>query len=243
MGLMQRLGLDPARDFELTSSPGASGATDTVGVPDGMNVNAFRRKRFGIFTDHLRKSFAPGKPIRVLDIGGVVEYWLGTRDLWQEFDLDIVVVNLDAPEEDHGPIKVRPGNACNLSGYEDLVFDVVHSNSVIEHVGVWNNMVRMAGEVRRLAPHYFVQTPNFNFPLEPHFRTLFFHWYPESMRAKMMTRRARGFGDKKVTLHDAMQQVQANCLLNADQMQALFPDGRIEFEKAYGLKKSIMAIR
>ncbi|TCM17865.1 methyltransferase family protein [Novosphingobium sp. PhB165] len=254
MGIFSRLGIDPARDFAITSAPGARAypaevvSTEVVAaeVPsapmDGMNMNRFRRKRFGRFTDHVRQCFPAGRKVSVIDIGGVVDYWQATRDLWGGLNLDITVVNLDAPEEDHGAIRVRPGNACDLAQFGDNAFDMVHSNSVIEHVGVWTNMMRMAQEIRRVAPHYFVQTPNFGFPVEPHFRSLFFHWYPEITRAKMMMRRPRGFGDRKVTLDDAMQQIQANCLLNADQMRALFPNAGIEFERVYGLKKSIMAI-
>ena len=50
----------------------------------------------------------------------------------------------------------------------------------------------MAAEVRRLAPVYWVQTPNFWFPMEPHFLTPAWHWLPVDLRVAMLRRRALG---------------------------------------------------
>ncbi len=139
--------------------------------------------------------------------------------------------------------KSLAADATDLSGFADNSFDIVHSNSVIEHVGNWDRMCRMAGHVRRLAPVYFLQTPSFWFPYEPHFRFPGFHWLPEQARAHLLMRFNLGFGGKRATYDAAMRGVQSAYLLSERQMRVLFPDAEIMKERAFGLTKSFMAVR
>ena len=179
---------------------------------------------------------------RIADIGGTEYYW------------EIFGSYVDAnPSRSRSSISKRlpyagkfvsaAGDATNLTQFADNAFDLVHSNSVIEHVGNWDNMSQMALHVRRLAPVYFVQTPNFAFPYEPHFRFPFFHWLPEQVRAELLMRCNLGFGGKRMSYDAAMRGVQSAYLLNARQFRSLFPDAEIVKERAYGLPKSLMAIR
>lgn len=209
-----------------------------------LDGNRFRRARMQMFLDLVRTvPRTANRPLRVLDLGGTRSYWEALSDLWQDQNFDITIVNLGGETLEDGLFHLRPGNACNLSEYDDNSFDVVHSNSVIEHVGHWPEMKAMADEVRRLAPHYYLQTPNFWFPLEPHFRTLFWPLYPESWRAAMLMKKRRGYRGPVATLDEAMENVQTVNLLTAGQMKALFPDARIQRERAFGLTKSIIACR
>ena len=220
------------------------GVTGVTGdnAPKG-SVTRFRRKRFQLFLK-VAHEIAPGrKTIEVADIGGAMDYWEGVRDLWGHLPLRITIFNIGEQAPDQGPYKFRIGDACDLSEIVDNTFDLVHSNSVIEHVGHWTQIEAMAREIRRLAPRYFIQTPNFGFPLEPHFRTLFFQWYPEVVRAGMLLRKSRGFYSAAKTMEDAMQAIQSVNLLTAGQMLHLFPDARLEREKLFGLTKSLISIR
>ena len=116
------------------------------------------------------------------------------------------------------------GDARRLDQFADLSFDVVHSNSVIEHVGRWEDMAAMAGEVRRLAPRYFVQTPYFWFPIEPHAR---FHY---STRSQVLAlphpdeTQHCGFWQRQPDLGRAVSAIQSAKMIDKRQMQFLFPD-------------------
>lgn len=224
----------------LTARPGtpADKAFDA-----NVDTNRFRRRRLQVFLDHLQATCGHLDRIRLLDVGGSRVYWEATRDLWGRFPLEITIINLGAPSIDDAPYFMRPGNACAMPEYADGAFDMIHSNSVIEHVGGWENMMAMANEIRRVAPHYYLQTPNFGFPFEPHFRTPFFHWYPEQVRARMLMSKRRGFHRPVETLDLAMRAVQSTYLLNRAQLSQLFPEARIEMERFMGFNKSLMAIR
>ena len=179
-------------------------------------------------------------PIKILDIGGTAEFWQALPGLYREPDVSITVVNLGSDDRQDANIRVLDGNACALP-FEDNSFDIIHSNSVIEHVGHWHEMVKMAGEVRRLAPNYFVQTPNIWFPVEPHFKLPFIHWLPEQTRSAIIqaTGRSRKFRDAgEATLY-----VQRISLLSATQLSCLFPEAHIWREKVAGLTKSLVAER
>ena len=104
-------------------------------------------------------------------------------------------------------------------------------------------METFSAEVRRTAPCYYVQTPYFWFPVEPHFSSLFFHWLPEAVRARRLMKRAHGFHAKASTINDAMRSVQQARLLDRAMMNALFPDAAHVDEKFVGLTKSLMAIK
>lgn len=232
---------DPLPSREQLKRFGVTGVSGDTAPKGGMA--RFRRKRFYLFL-RLASSIASDKAvIRVADLGGAMDYWEKVRDLWNHLPLEITIFNIGAQAADHGSYKFRVGDACDMSDYADNAFDLVHSNSVIEHVGHWGRIEAMATEIRRLAPNYYVQTPNFGFPLEPHFLTLFFQWYPEVLRAHMLQRKKRGFYESSRDISDAMYAVQSVNLLTAGQMRHLFPDGRLEKEKFCGLTKSLICIR
>jgi len=102
---------------------------------------------------------------RIVDLGGTEQYWkiLG-YDFLRSRGCTVRLVNPRPMELAHRSVfEHQQGDAC-ATGLADHAFDLVHSNSTIEHVGDWHRMKLFAGEVRRLAPAYFVQTPNFWFP-------------------------------------------------------------------------------
>jgi hypothetical protein len=126
----------------------------------------------------------------------------------------------------------------------DNSFDVIHSNSVIEHVGQWSGMMSMASEIRRIAPNYFVQTPYYWFPIEPHARTPFLHWLAESLKFRIvMAHKCGPFWLKALNVDEAMRTIQSSSLLDRRMFSALFPDATIISERVFGMTKSLMAVR
>src|SRR5207248_2660763 len=113
---------------------------------------------------------------RVLDVGcGSV----GLRAL--EPGLDITGVDLVERPGYPGPF-VRADAAAGLPFAADE-FDVVYCSSVIEHVDP-ERRAAFAQEIRRVGRGWFVQTPAFSFPIEPHSLLPAAHWLPAGMRRR-----------------------------------------------------------
>jgi hypothetical protein len=70
--------------------------------------------------------------------------------------------------------------------FRDGEFDVVFSNSVIEHLGELDPQVSFASEIRRVGKSYWVQTPDPRFFIEPHYLSPFVHWLPIDLRRKVV---------------------------------------------------------
>jgi len=182
----------------------------------------------------------PSDSMRILDIGGRADTW-ATLDAQPRIEL----LNLDEGD-DPSPL---PGNVVFTRGdatavpYDDRCFDIVFSNSVIEHVGDFDAQRRMAGEVRRVAAAYYVQTPARSFPLEPHYITPFVHWLPRALQRRILrnfsvwgliTRPSQEFVDNVVA---------STRLLTRAELHRLFPDAAIIPERAFGLVKSWIIVR
>lgn len=205
----------------------------------------FRKERMKLFQSMVNNYNTKGTLVHILDVGGSVSYWKNyTNDFSVPVKIDIMNISLENDcDIDYDLFSLIIGDACNMSMIEDNKYDFVHSNSVIEHVGRWENMEAIAREIRRVGKHYFVQTPNFWFPVEPHARTPFLHWIPEQVRYRIAMRRKLGFWSKCDTVDKAMRTVQSSSLLDQYMMRHLFPDASITFENFLLMKKSIIAVR
>jgi len=205
-----------------------------------------RARRFRHLATLIASARGRKKQVRILDIGGTREYWRIVSDTeLAALGLSITVVNLpsDAQGVTDAIFSFAVADGCDLARFADNSFDIVHSNSVIEHVGDWTRMSAFAREVRRLAPAYYVQTPNFWFPIEPHYMRPFLHWIPEPARARLLTLTAIGQYPRARSMDEAMRLAEGNRLLSRAMMASLFPDARIITERFALLPKSLMAIR
>jgi len=115
----------------------------------------FREKRFRYFEDKIRSTFLGKNEIRILDVGGTQKYW-EDKKIVQEMNLHITILNLEKIPVSGDHFHSVAGDATNLSEYGDNSFDLVFSNSVIEHLYTWENQQKMAAEIRRVGKKYFV---------------------------------------------------------------------------------------
>ncbi len=209
-----------------------------------MNVHAiynrispwFRRRRLARF----QAVFKPTAQTTLLDVGGYPWCWPE-----EVCPAQITMVNLEYPHvlpSAPGRRMVR-GDGCALA-FPDASFDIGFSNSVIEHVGTWENQQKFAAGIRRVGRRIWVQTPAHSFPIEPHLLAPFIHWLPKSAQRPLL-RWFTGWGwITKPTPAQVDAFLAEVRLLTFREMQVLFPDCRIERERFLWLfTKSYIAVR
>lgn len=170
----------------------------------------------------------------ILDVGGLPHDWISLGYRGQ-----VICVSLSPLREGawgEGNILYYRQDATALP-YRDDAFDVIYSNSLLEHVG-WENQSRVASEISRVGKRYWVQAPNRSFPLEPHYRALFFYQLPMWLRRFVaqywtpIVRRTNYYLQEVETIHPP----------SFREMQALFPEATIFRETVMGLTKAFIAV-
>ena len=177
---------------------------------------------------------APGAA--VLDVGGVVDIWELVNHR-----LDVTLFNTDEASARgfrdanaiHGCYRVATGDACDLGRFDDASFDVVFSNSVIEHLGDDRRVSRFAREVRRVGRSYWVQTPSWLFPIESHTSLPFFWLYPKPLRTAIARRL-----DVRYARNPWSCPMMETRRFRLGELQALFPDAAVYTERVCGITKS-----
>lgn len=204
-----------------------------------------RKRRAQLLLSMILEVFGEKGKVEIIDVGGTRTYWnIIPVDLLRAQNAKITIVNLPGTEMtfDNPVFSFVEGDGRNLSNFAHNAFDIAHSNSVLEHVGNWDDMRRFAGEIARVGKKYFVQTPSFWFPIEPHCMTPFFHWLPLSIRMQLVLRFELGHWKKAANLSEAQHIVESARLLTRKKMQALFSDAIIRTEWLL-FPKSHIAIR
>ena len=180
----------------------------------------------------------------LLDIGGYPFNWFARGGVVSKVD----VLNLQlSPIVDVPPgapvIRALSGDARELA-FPDQCYDIVFSNSVIEHVGNLQDQEAFAKEARRVGKRLWVQTPARECPVEPHYIALFIHWFPDSWHAPL----ARWFSLRGLTgaaTRDDLRHIARHTrLLNKAEFSRLFPDCEIWTERLLWIfPKSYIAYR
>ena len=121
-------------------------------------------------------------------------------------------------------------------------YDLVFSNSVIEHVGGHERRVRFAESVHSLADRHWVQTPYRYFPIEPHWIAPGMQFLPVTLRTTMAQRWPLAHTPGR-TREEAMKRVLWTELVDRTQMRHYFPDSTLRAERMVGLTKSLIAYK
>ena len=122
----------------------------------------------------------------VVDLGGRAGTWAAMSVRPDHVDL----VNLeDSPDAGLDWIDSHRADACSLPDHlRSRRYDLVFSNSVIEHVGGHERRERFAETVHQLAPAHWIQTPYRYFPIEPHWLAPGFQFLPIPARSALLRR-------------------------------------------------------
>ena len=205
-------------------------------------VNQFRQKRFELLKNGIEKLIQKDH-FKILDIGGDIQYWKNIG--WQHPACKIHLLNLyesKVPENESQQFSSSVGNGLSLE-YKKGEVDLIFSNSVIEHVGSYENQQIFAGEVRRVSDKYIVQTPSIWFPLEPHSLIPLFQFLPHPIRALLIMTFNINYFPKAKTYKAAIIVSHSTLMFTHKRFKQLFPEAEIQVERFFGIPKSYTAIK
>lgn len=217
---------------------------------DHSNPNSLsskmRAKRMKFILPLIEAAFEKHGHVEILDIGGRKAFWNPIMEELKSWSCKITLINIPV-EATHGLHRENDdmfthveGDACDMKQYRDGQFHIAVSNSVIEHVGGWDKIQAFASELRRVGESFYMQTPAFAFPIEPHFVFPFFHWLKgvQPLQIWLLTHFNLGNYKKIADREVAVSAINAINILTEKQMKTLFPDCSIEKERFFGLCKS-----
>jgi len=211
----------------------------TNAVADPYDPRSLSARARGRRWDMLLARFPDLASMRVLDLGGMWQMWAAAPVR----PAGLTLLNLVAQDPPEDWIDIVEGDACDPpAALRGERFDLVFSNSVIEHVGgPWRRRA-FAGVVEAHGDHHWIQTPNRWFPIEPHFLFPGFQHLPLEARAAITMRWPLGH-NRTANPRVALGNVLYCDLLGAREMRHYFPDSEVTFERLLGVRKSVIAVR
>lgn len=213
------------------------------GYSAGSYISRIRQRRLQQLSAYLQGVASESNSvIRILDVGGSFMFWRQCA-FFQPEQYHITLLNLEIETLPSGldGFESVTGDACRLPENTGE-YDVVFSNSVIEHLSPADQQ-KMAAEICGKAKRYIVQTPNFWFPFEPHSQIPCFQFLPHWLRAMMIRwGGAINWFPKKESLRECLEVSRSINMLSKSEFRALFPDAKIVVERLWWLPKSFMAI-
>ncbi|MGH8929527.1 MAG: class I SAM-dependent methyltransferase [Egibacteraceae bacterium] len=195
-----------------------------------------RQRRWQVLLTH----FPNLADMTVIDLGGRVEAWRSAPVLPRH----VVVLNLlEGGENPPEWSTFVQGDACNPPAEIcEQRFDLVFSNSLLEHVGGHARRRQFAETVHGLSARHWVQTPYRYFPVEPHWLFPGFQFLPLLLRAKL-SRVWPLQHTRAATSTAALENALDVELVGKTEMGYLFPRSHLVAEKAGPFTKSLVAVK
>jgi SAM-dependent methyltransferase len=150
-----------SREIDVYSSAARPGWRTRFASKRAGEARRRRHARFTALTGADRHT-------RILDLGCGA---LGLRAMAPDFD----ITGVDRVPRDDYPGPFVQADATRTLPFADDAFDLVYSSSVVEHIAP-EHRVGFASELRRVGRGWYVQTPAWEFPIEPHALLPFAHW-------------------------------------------------------------------
>ncbi len=182
--------------------------------------------------------FNPGFEMSILDVGGTSAFWSDSGRT-----LQVTLLNI-SPRPEHLPPNFTyiQESATDLP-FPDRSFDIVFSNSTIEHLRDRVSQESFAREALRVGRGVWVQTPARWFPIEPHLITPFIHYLPKCLQRSLLRNFTVWGLIARPDRSDVDRFLDETLLLTARDMRALFPGCELRRERVLGLTKSLIVVR
>jgi len=175
---------------------------------------------------------------RICDIGG-------SRHFWQKLNINvpaknITIFNISTDEVDSTDPATKDIDIIIYDGHripaEDKSYDIAISNSTLEHVPI-SERPALVKEMHRIARVVFMQTPAYEFFIEPHFIMPFVHWLPRQLGFMIIK-----FSPWRLLSRPSQDVIHSyfwnTALLSRQDVEALFPNGQVLEERFFGFLKS-----
>jgi hypothetical protein len=196
----------------------------------------FRLQRWDLFAT----VFPDVHDMDVIDLGGRIDMWESAPRLPRS----VVILNLETSGRlTTERIVFVQGDACDPPPeVRSRRFDLVFSNSLIEHVGGHARRLQLAEKVRQLGDRHWVQTPYRYFPIEPHWLFPGFQFLPVRARAAI-ARHWKLSGVGMPGRRSSVRNVLDVELISRTELRYYFPDSELLVERLAGLPKSLIAVK
>ena len=199
-----------------------------------------RVKRFKFFSEFCKELH---KPVNILDLGGSDYHWRDS-EFRSNKDFHITIVNTEHQNtEGFNNLSFIKKDVTDLKFFDDNEYELVYSNSLLEHINNFTKQKILAEEIRRIGRHYFIQTPNYYFPMEPHFLFPLFQFFPDKLKTKLIMNYDLGWFKKETDIIKANELASSVRLLKESELKEIFPNSRIYYEKYFLLNKSFIIYR
>jgi hypothetical protein len=175
-----------------------------------------REKKYRLFME----LFCPTETTTILNVGasGTAVGLSDQLECWYPHRDRITGGGLSQPDvEDYKrsfpEVRAIVFDGCRLP-FPDQSFDIVYSNAVLEHLPGRQLVRRFVDEVQRVGRSWFITTPNFWYPVDPHYHLPFVQVLPQTAQQKLVRKLGR-------TPYDYLH------LFTKKELRELFPTSRV----------------